>query len=100
MIHSTGIVHSDDVIYILKHWFPMITRDHPDARHLERILDLWVAFLLTGDPNNDSDSSTIKDVNWSPYEKGNENYLDIGRDFVMRSGLFLERYRVWESIFP
>lgn len=78
----------------------MITADHPDARHLERILDIWVAFSQKGDPNNDSADSNIKEVNWSPYEKSGENYLDIGEEFVMKSGLFLERYRVWESIFP
>lgn len=96
----SGVSHSDDVIYLLKHWFPLITANDPEAHHLEQVLDLWVSFATNGNPNDKSNASRIKDVDWIPYDNFRENYLDIGEELAMRSQLFLERYRVWESIFP
>jgi carboxylesterase type B len=95
-----GVAHSDDVMYILKHWFPLITATDPEAHHLEQILDMWVAFAYTGNPNNKSTESNISDLDWIPYDNFRENYLDIGDDLVMRTRLYLERYQIWETIFP
>lgn len=78
----------------------MITADHPDAPHLEKILDIYVSFAITGNPNNKSTASHISDVDWIPFDDFRENYLNIGAEFVMQNQLFTERYRVWESIFP
>lgn len=93
-------MHSDDVIYILKHWFPLINATDPEAHHLEQVLDMWVSFAITGSPNNKLPSSHVNDLNWTTYEKAKENYLDIGDELVMKDRLYLERYQVWESIFP
>lgn len=87
-------------MYILKHWFPMITADHRDAEHLERIIDMYVSFAMSGNPNNRAPGSHVLNVDWIPFDNFRENYLDIGKEFLMRNQLFMERYRVWESIFP
>lgn len=88
------------MIYILKHWFPLIKADDPEAPHLEKILDMWVSFATNGNPNDKSIKSHVSDVDWTVYDSSLENYLEIGEDLVMKKELFLERYRVWESIFP
>jgi carboxylesterase type B len=78
----------------------LIGRDDPEANHLEKVLDMWVSFAYSGNPNNKSANSHNLEVDWTPYDNFRENYLDIGEAFVMKNQLFLERYRVWESIFP
>jgi hypothetical protein len=32
----------------------LITADDPEAEHLEKILDMYVSFAITGNPNNKS----------------------------------------------
>jgi hypothetical protein len=39
-------------------------------------------------------------MDWIPYDNFRKNFLEIGDKFEMKNQLFLERYRVWESIFP
>lgn len=95
-----GVSHSDDVIYIMKHWFPLITATDPEAHHMEQVLDMWVSFANSGNPNNKSTESNISDLDWIPYDNFRENYLDLGEDLVMKTRLFLDRFQVWESIFP
>lgn len=87
-------------MYILKHWFPSISANDPEAPHLEQILDMWVTFAQTGNPNNKSSKSNISDLDWIPYDNFRENYLDIGQDLIMKTRLYLDRYQVWETIFP
>jgi carboxylesterase type B len=87
-------------MYILKHWFPLITATDPEAQHLEQVLDMWVSFANTGNPNNRSKDSNIFDLDWTTYDNFRENYLEIGENLVMKTQLYLDRYRVWESIFP
>lgn len=61
---------------------------------------MYVSFAYTGNPNNKSADSHISDLDWIPYDNFRENYLKIGEELVMKNQLFLERYRVWEAIFP
>lgn len=67
---------------------------------MEKILDMWTAFAYTGNPNNKTEGSHVSDVDWIPYDNFRENYLDIGREFAMKSQLYLDRYNIWERIFP
>lgn len=50
-------------------------------------------------PNN-PDDVWLKDMEWSEFDLEKENYLEIGTHLVEKSGLFLERYKVWEMLFP
>lgn len=39
-------------------------------------------------------------MRWRPMETNLLNYLNIGEQLVMHNELFINRYNVWEKLFP
>lgn len=78
----------------------MIKPRDPESKHLEQILDIWMSFAVTGNPNNKTETSLIADLDWVSFDETRENYLEIGEQLQMKNRLFLDRYQIWDSIFP
>ncbi|CAO1378626.1 unnamed protein product [Diamesa serratosioi] len=96
-----GVSHTDDIIYFMKlERFPMIKPGDPESMHLEQILDIWMSFAVTGNPNNKTQTSLIAELDWVPFDETRENYLEIGEQLQMKNRLFLDRYQIWDSVFP
>lgn len=54
---------------------------------------------LLRNPNNKTDEFW-NDVDWRPLQSNISNYLEIGNKLTMKTGLYEERYRVWDKLFP
>lgn len=94
-----GAVHHDDLLYLLSiPWVaPLFNATDPESKTVQRLTGMWTAFAETGDPN------TVKGVdqpNWIPVTAQQDNYLNIGEDLKMETGLFTERFAFWDNLFP
>lgn len=56
-------------------------------------------FILFRNPNN-KDDLYLRDMEWNKFDLAKENYMEVGTYLVEKNGLFLERFRVWDRLFP
>lgn len=56
-------------------------------------------FFVFRDPNRLNDE-VIRDIRWRPMLPNRFNYLDMGDEYQMRDKLYLERYTIWNDLFP
>lgn len=94
-----GAVHHDDLLYLLSiPWVaPIFNATDPESKTVERLTRIWSAFAETGDPNR---AIGIDKLNWIPVNDHEDNYLNIGEDLKMETGLFTERFALWDQLFP
>ncbi|GAB0094319.1 Carboxylic ester hydrolase [Sergentomyia squamirostris] len=99
-----GVVHHDDLLYLFG--IPLVapklfTLSDPENLNVERMTRMWTTFAAKGNPN-DSEDEYLKKMQWTPYTSTVDNYLEIGNgeNFTMREGLFAERFRIWDELFP
>jgi hypothetical protein len=50
-------------------------------------------------PNNKSDE-VIGHTTWPAYDKNSHNFLNIGDNLTIDQGLYEERFKVWDELFP
>ena len=60
---------------------------------------LFHPILFDRNPNN-KDDEFLNKMEWNKFELNKENYLEIGTHLVEKNGLFLERFAVWDRLFP
>lgn len=77
----------------------MFTVDDPENLTVERMTRLWATFAAKGNPNDPTDEY-LNQTTWQPTTKDQPNYLDIGNELVMKANLNIERYNVWNRLFP
>lgn len=121
---SSGAVHHDDLLYLFA--VPSVAKmfkiTDPENLHVERFTRMWASFALRGyvcndfvfqikinsklkpflhfsDPNRLNDE-VIRDIRWRPMLPNRFNYLDMGEEYQMKDKLYLERYRIWDELFP
>ncbi|XP_065091204.1 juvenile hormone esterase-like [Ochlerotatus camptorhynchus] len=94
-----GAVHHDDLLYLLSiPWVaPIFNATDPESKTVERLTGMWTAFAETGNPNT---AKGIDQPNWIPVTDQEDNYLNIGEDLRMETGLFTERFAFWDHLFP
>lgn len=93
-----GVHHGDDNQYIiLGDGSPKINEFDPENFMVERMTRIWEHFAVHGDPNNPFDGYLV-DMHWPKITLENEYFLDIGENMVEKQGLYLERYKVWDSL--
>ncbi|XP_055526824.1 carboxylic ester hydrolase-like [Wyeomyia smithii] len=94
-----GAVHHDDLLYLLSipSKAPIFNVTDPEHTTVDRLTGMWTAFAKTGNPNN-VDFKPIP--NWIPVSEGADNYLEIGEQLKMETGLFSERFAFWDKLFP
>lgn len=94
-----GAVHHDDLLYLFSiPWVaPIFNATDPESKTVERLTGMWSAFAETGDPNR---AIGIDKLNWIPVNDHEDNYLNIGEDLKMETGLFTERFALWDQLFP
>ncbi|XP_055859203.1 juvenile hormone esterase-like [Episyrphus balteatus] len=93
--YSKGAFHYDDLQYLFynPNMAPMFTTTDPENKIIDRLTGMWTKFAATGDPN-------IKNLNWKPLNLDKENYLDIGDELILREKLLLDRFDLWDRLFP
>ncbi len=42
----------------------------------------------------------LADLEWEQFDPKRENYMDIGSHFIPKNSLFLDRFTVWDELFP
>lgn len=116
---SSGAVHHDDLLYLFA--VPSVAKmfkiTDPENLHVERFTRMWASFALRGyntlnllktfgyennicsDPNRLNDEM-IRDIRWRPMLPNRFNYLDMGEEYQMKDKLYLERYGIWDRLFP
>lgn len=93
-----GIHHNDDNQYVVvSNNPPMIKESDPENFIVERMTRIWEQFAIYGDPNNPNDEF-LADMNWPKHNSDNEYFLDIGEHLIEKQGLYLERFKVWDSL--
>ncbi|XP_055920832.1 juvenile hormone esterase-like [Eupeodes corollae] len=92
---SKGSFHYDDLQYLFYNlnMAPMFSKLDPEHKIIERLTAMWARFAETGDPN-------IWNLKWETLELHKQNYLDIGDEPVMKENFLLERFGLWDRLFP
>lgn len=42
----------------------------------------------------------LNEMTWNKYDVALENYLEIGTHLVEKNGLYLERFKIWDELYP
>ncbi len=89
---SLGAYHGAEVAYVFDNlaaesWVP---RQELDQGLADAMASYWVQFATTGDPNRDGLPE------WPPFGAGTGQYLEIGDEITVGSGLREEACRLWE----
>lgn len=94
-----GAVHHDDLLYLLSipSIAPIFNVTDPENTTVERLTKMWSAFAKTGDPNQ---AELSPKTEWIPVNDKTDNYLNIGEELTMDTGLFTDRYAFWDQLFP
>jgi len=73
-----GAFHGSELFFVFRP--PMMKPDPVSGKVSDTIMDLWVRFAKTGDPNGGIN------VTWPQYTTGTGQYLDIGEYPVVKTG--------------
>ena len=76
-----------------------IWESDPENLTIQRMTRIWEQFALTGNPNK-ADDEFLQELNWNPFNASLANYMEIGQHFIEKNGLFLDRYHMWNEVFP
>ncbi|XP_065219705.1 uncharacterized protein LOC135845169 [Planococcus citri] len=89
-------VHCDDLISLFRtSYFPKnLTGD--DEQMSEFMVDLWINFVIHGNPNGASNTSN--NTLWLPVSDNNLKYLSIEKNASMKTWYWKERYVFWKSL--
>lgn len=55
--------------------------------------------MVSRDPN-DKTEEYLEQVDWKPFSKISNEFLDIGNELVMQKDLHRDRYESWYKFFP
>ncbi|XP_065216332.1 esterase E4-like [Planococcus citri] len=90
-----GVTHADELFsfFYLNGLFPKVTKGN-DFKVSERMVNYWVNFATTGNPNN-NDAKQL----WTPILSDDFEYLHITTEIdEMKKELLKERYLFWKSL--
>ncbi|XKL67572.1 hypothetical protein PGB90_003063 [Kerria lacca] len=88
-----GVCHADDLIslFYLPTLFEKVT-EGDDFEVSQRMVNYWINFIKTGNPNGDGDL-------WQPLKSEEFEYLHITtKEDKMKKRLLKERYEFWKSL--
>lgn len=97
----SGVVHQDDLMYLFyqSKVFPYFEDNAPENVMVEKMTAIWANFAKTGEPIP-KDNPLFQDVTWTQFTRKNQAYLDIDNSLLMRNGLYIDRMKEWEKLFP
>ncbi|KZC07957.1 Esterase E4 [Dufourea novaeangliae] len=95
-----GVVHHDDLQYLffMKQFFPFFDRTAPEVQMVELYTSMWTNFIETGEPV--PKSGPFNNIKWDRFAPAKKNYLEINVNPTMRTGLYSDRMKEWERLFP
>lgn len=78
--------------------FPYFDEFAPETRMVELYTSVWASFAKNGEPFVPNDNEAFGGVTWDRFAR--DNYLEINLNPTMRTGLYSDRMREWENLFP
>lgn len=77
--------------------FPYFHEFTPEKRMVELYASMWASFVENGEPvpNN---NEAFRGVTWDRFVQN--NYLEINLNSTMKTGLYSDRMKEWENLFP
>ncbi|XP_014218176.1 esterase E4-like [Copidosoma floridanum] len=96
-----GVMHHDDLQYLFFMWFmfPMIKENDPEARMIDKMTEMWYSFAKTGEPVP-KNNQLFKGVTWKTLTPDEQNYLEIGDEWRLKTNMIPERYALYDRLFP
>ncbi|EFA04389.1 hypothetical protein TcasGA2_TC014687 [Tribolium castaneum] len=96
-----GVVHHDDLIYLfyISAMFPFFDDSYPESEMVDKLTLMWSTFAKTGYPIPET-GTILAGINWEPFNISSNKYLEIGKEIVLKEGLYQERYNFWNELFP
>ncbi|GAB0087666.1 esterase B1-like [Sergentomyia squamirostris] len=95
-----GVCHADDLSYVFKN---VVSRKVPEAtspefKTIQRMINMWVNFATTGDPNCDE----IKPAIWNPVNKKSApcECLNISNNMEMTELPNAKSMAFWDTLYP
>lgn len=67
------------------------------------VMIMWSNFAKSGNPNKPTDVKTLYDVEWQPYDRIQQRYLDISFNMnqqSMKARLAARAYNFWNTVLP
>nr|CAD7447818.1 unnamed protein product [Timema bartmani] len=92
-----GVCHADELQYLFPsdRVFPGLVPSEKDIEITDKMITMWTDFARTGNPTPDEKDIAVR---WQPITSSNLEYLHIGSDVYMDSGLLKERAEFWASL--
>nr|CAD7404517.1 unnamed protein product [Timema cristinae] len=92
-----GVCHADELQYLFPsdRVFPGLVPSQKDIEITDKMITMWTDFARTGNPTPDEKDVAVR---WQPITSSNLEYLYIGSDMYMDSGLLKERAEFWASL--
>uniref|UniRef100_A0A336LTK4 Carboxylic ester hydrolase n=1 Tax=Culicoides sonorensis TaxID=179676 RepID=A0A336LTK4_CULSO len=91
-----GAEHCDDFIYLFvnQRYCRMFNKNDEEAKIIDRLTSYVVNFVIYGNPNIQNEPEWQKNTDQKEY------YYEIGAKCELKNKLFIERYEIWEKLFP
>ncbi|XP_075975637.1 juvenile hormone esterase-like [Anticarsia gemmatalis] len=89
--------HADDILYLFNaKLMPAKVDINSDTfKLMEKVMTLWTNFAKYGNPTPDDSLG----ANWAPFSSDNQDYLEIGNQFVAGKAPDAEELKFWEDIY-
>lgn len=93
----TGACHADELGYQFRTFFsPKIVEGSKEAQTVKRMINMWTNFAKCGNPTPEGNNLGVA---WTPANRDEHIYLDIGEELVMKKDPFDKRNKFWDEIF-
>ncbi|XP_072397540.1 juvenile hormone esterase-like [Diabrotica undecimpunctata] len=90
-----GASHGDEMGYLFKTALATDLKDD-DKTSIKQLVTLWTNFAKFCNPTPSGNNLNIE---WTPVQKGQLNFLDIGKQLKMDVNPESDRMRIWEDIY-
>ncbi|XP_072384446.1 juvenile hormone esterase-like isoform X1 [Diabrotica undecimpunctata] len=90
-----GASHSDELGYLFKNALAIDLKDE-DKNWIKQLVTLWTNFSKFCNPTPPGNSLNIE---WTPVQKGQLNFLDIGKQLKMEVNPEPDRMSIWDDIY-
>ncbi|OWR46748.1 alpha-esterase [Danaus plexippus plexippus] len=101
-ITHPGVCHGDEMGYLF--YFSRLNYrlddDSPELAVSRKMVQLWTNFAKTGNPTPPIDYESVLDFKWPPVNDSDHvTYLDITRQFAVKSDPEPKRVRFWDWLY-
>ncbi|CAG9577495.1 unnamed protein product [Danaus chrysippus] len=96
-ITNYGASHADELSYLFDHTLIKEKPSDDDQLIIDRMTKLWTNFAKYGDPT--PEVTELLPIKWTPISADKYIYLDIDKEFAIKSRPFKQRLTFWELFY-